>query len=310
MTRNRIVIVGALALSLGASPLLAEAGQRGVLRDQAGRADGRGEGARSGDSREREGAVWDQAPPREGAQAPRAEAPAPRDQRGATAAPRDNGRPRGNPPQAQGPANRGNQGDNRGYDRRGYDNRGSGDRDREGRGYDNRGYAQRGGRDRGYDNRRPEPVRPYARGPVYRYDGPRGYVRPLPRRGYSAPRGRVELYFGWGSGYRYGSPYSGRVYGYLAPVPSYGYGAYGSYGGRFYGDVRLEVRPRNAAVYVDGYYSGIVDDFDGIFQRLTIEVGPHRIDIEAPGFEPQSFDVYVDAERTIGVHADLYPLRP
>lgn len=108
----------------------------------------------------------------------------------------------------------------------------------------------------------------------------------------------MSLYFGWGSGYRYGAPYYGRVYGYRGPAVSYG--AY-----RYYGDVRLKVRPRDAAVYVDGYYAGIVDDFDGFFQRLTLEVGPHQIEIEAPGLEPEVFDVYVDSSRTIDLHADL-----
>ena len=32
--------------------------------------------------------------------------------------------------------------------------------------------------------------------------------------------------------------------------------------------VRLEVTPKEAEVYVDGYYAGIVDDFNGTFQRL------------------------------------------
>ena len=107
-----------------------------------------------------------------------------------------------------------------------------------------------------------------------------------------------------GSGYRYGSPYSGRVYGYsrgrrarmAAGVTSVTCGSI--------------VRPRGAAVYVDGYYAGIVDDFDGVFQRLTLDVGPHKIEIEANGFEPQVFDVYVDPSRTVDLHGDLYPDRP
>ena len=128
--------------------------------------------------------------------------------------------------------------------------------------------------------------------------------RLLPRR--SAPRrhygqgGRLSLYFGWGSGYRYGSLYRGRIYGYRGRVVS-GYGNY-----RYYGDLRLKVTPREAAVYVDGYYAGIVDDFDGFFQRLTVEVGPHVIEIDAPGLEAQAFDVYVDGARTIDLHADLF----
>ena len=65
-------------------------------------------------------------------------------------------------------------------------------------------------------------------------------------------------------------------------------------------------RPRDAAVYVDGYYAGIVDDFDGVFQRLTLEVGPHAIEIDADGLEPRYFDIYVDPARTVDLRADLY----
>jgi hypothetical protein len=135
-----------------------------------------------------------------------------------------------------------------------------------------------------------------------RYIAPR-YV--LPRRSpyrHYGPGPGLGVYFGTGYGYRYGSPYSGRVYGYLPPR------AYGVR--RYYGDVRLEVRPREAAVYVDGYYAGIVDDFDGVFQRLTLEAGPHRIEIELPGFETRGFDVMVDPTRTVDVREDLFPERP
>ena len=116
---------------------------------------------------------------------------------------------------------------------------------------------------------------------------------------YYGSGGNFSVYFGLGSGYLFGSPWSGRVYGYVAPR---------AYDRRvYYGDVRLQVRPRDAAVYVDGYYAGIVDDFDGVFQRLTLEVGPHRIELEAPGFEPQSFDIYVDPTRTVNLRSDMRP---
>ena len=134
----------------------------------------------------------------------------------------------------------------------------------------------------------------------YRYGGGARLivpVRPLPH--YYGSGGRFSVYFGLGSGYRYGSPYSGRVYGYMGPQ---------TYGSRVYfGDVRLMVRPREAAVYVDGYYAGIVDDFDGVFQRLTLEVGPHQIELDAPGLEPQYYDVYVDPAQTVTIRSDLYP---
>lgn len=179
-----------------------------------------------------------------------------------------------------------------------------------------RDSSYRGNRSRDIDRSR-DVRRDYDRGRSYdrsrSYDRGRSYVRGGYSRGYYAPRllprryaprhsyysgGRLTLYFGIGSGYRYGSPYSGRVYGYRGAAP-----AYGAY--RHYGDVRLKVSPRHAAVYVDGYYAGIVDDFDGFFQRLTLEVGPHEIEIEAPGFEPLVYDVYVDPSRTVDLHGDL-----
>ena len=133
----------------------------------------------------------------------------------------------------------------------------------------------------------------------YRYKAPRYLPRRSAPRHYYGSGGHLSLYFGLGSGYRYGSPYSGRVYGYARRSP-----AYGDY--QHYGDVRLQVKPRHASVYVDGYYAGIVDDFDGFFQRLTLEIGPHEIEIEAPGFESEFFEVYVDRYRTVDVRAELF----
>ena len=44
---------------------------------------------------------------------------------------------------------------------------------------------------------------------------------------------------------------------------------------------------------VDGYYVGIVDDFDGTFQSLKLEPGPANIEVRAPGFEALRLDVRV-----------------
>ena len=50
-------------------------------------------------------------------------------------------------------------------------------------------------------------------------------------------------------------------------------------------DIRVDVKPKEAAVYVDGYfYAGIVDDFDGFFQRLTVSPGQHDLTIYLEGF--------------------------
>ena len=96
--------------------------------------------------------------------------------------------------------------------------------------------------------------------------------RPDTFRAYAAPRPRIQVvrprfnhhygpgssvFFGIASGYRYGSPYRGRVYGYV-PAPVYGAPVY-------YGDVRLQVRPRDAAVFVDGYYAASASTSTGSF---------------------------------------------
>jgi len=108
-------------------------------------------------------------------------------------------------------------------------------------------------------------------------------------------------------------------YGY--PWYGYGYPYYGSFGlGFFYydpywwgsgtyaggyaqvadtGSVRLKVKPRDAQVYVDGYFVGIVDSFDGVFQRLKLVSGGHRLEIRLDGYETLSFDVLITPGETI-----------
>jgi hypothetical protein len=61
---------------------------------------------------------------------------------------------------------------------------------------------------------------------------------------------------------------------------------------------------------VDGYYAGVVDDFDGVFQALRLEEGPYRIEIVAPGYEPIDFDVRIQPGRKITYRGDLRPGLP
>jgi hypothetical protein len=114
-----------------------------------------------------------------------------------------------------------------------------------------------------------------------------------PRRAY--PYG----YGAFGLGYFYYDPY--RWSG-VSAYPGYGYG--GGHYQRPYstfdvGDLRLDVSPRHAQVFVDGYYAGVVDDFDGAFQALKLESGAHRIDISAPGYETLTFDVRINPGQDI-----------
>ena len=81
-----------------------------------------------------------------------------------------------------------------------------------------------------------------------------------------------------------------------------GGGGYGYSSGAVYaytGSVRLKVKPRDAQVFVDGYYVGLVDHFDGFSQRLRLEEGTYRIQIEHPDYLPIELDVLVVAGETV-----------
>ncbi len=130
---------------------------------------------------------------------------------------------------------------------------------------------------------------------------------------YRAYRPGVNLRFFYGSPGYYGSYIYRRPYDYgygpYAYAPPYGYG-YTGYSGRPYGGVRIDLPQRDAEVFVDGYFVGTVDDFDGRFQQANIEAGPHRIEIRAPGYEPIDFDVNVEPGRTITYRSSMRTLRP
>jgi hypothetical protein len=61
-------------------------------------------------------------------------------------------------------------------------------------------------------------------------------------------------------------------------------------------DVRFHVSPKaaeDAAVYVDGFYAGIVDDFNNVFQSLPLTPGGHRIVLYLEGYRTVRQNVYL-----------------
>jgi hypothetical protein len=61
-------------------------------------------------------------------------------------------------------------------------------------------------------------------------------------------------------------------------------------------EVRLRVEPdaaEDAAVYVDGFYAGIVDDFNGVFQALPLTPGGHRILLYLEGYRTVRHNIYL-----------------
>ena len=101
---------------------------------------------------------------------------------------------------------------------------------------------------------------------------------------------------------------------YYSP-PYWGY--YGHYpypyGWRYYddtGSARLEVTPRQAEVFIDGYYVGTVDDFDGLFQRLHVPAGEHELAIYLDGYKTIRQKVLFRRGATLKMIHELQPLAP
>ena len=99
--------------------------------------------------------------------------------------------------------------------------------------------------------------------------------------------------------------FAGYPVAYTYPYP-YAY-AVGRPPASYYGGVVLEIEPIDAAVYVDGAYAGVVADFDGSRQPLTLTGGTHRIEVVEQGLAPLVFDVVVQPGQVIPYRGDLRP---
>jgi hypothetical protein len=73
-------------------------------------------------------------------------------------------------------------------------------------------------------------------------------------------------------------------------------------------DVRVIAKPRNAAVYVDGYLAGIVDDFDGTWQRLRVTPGQHEITLYLEGYRTVTQKLYLQVNGTQTLRTDMEKL--
>jgi hypothetical protein len=148
---------------------------------------------------------------------------------------------------------------------------------------------------------RPYHYRPYYYRPYYYapYYGHYGY---WPYYGYG-PSVAFGLSFGWYGGY---GGYGWSPYGYYgAPYPS-------PYGGGYYylSEARIQVQPRHAEVFIDGYFVGTVDEFDGWAQRLRLEPGEHELEIFLDGYRTYRQKVLFRPASTLRVEHVLQPLGP
>jgi len=73
------------------------------------------------------------------------------------------------------------------------------------------------------------------------------------------------------------------------------------------GSIYLDVEPRTAQVYVDGFYIGILDDFSRMGVRL--QAGRHWIDVRASGYEMLTIPVNISAGQPARFRGDLTAVR-
>jgi hypothetical protein len=139
------------------------------------------------------------------------------------------------------------------------------------------------------------PYYPYYSSYYYPYFYP-GFYYPL--YGGFYPGFYASFAFGYG-----GYPYYG----------GYGYGPYPYYWGGYYddrGSARIQVTPREADVFIDGYYVGKVDEFDGNLQRLHVEAGEHELAVYHDGYHPIREKVLFRRGSTLKIQYEMQPLAP
>ena len=129
--------------------------------------------------------------------------------------------------------------------------------------------------------------------------------------------------FGWGYGYpgwgyagwgAWGPGWWGPGYASSMWWPGYGWWGgpalyappYGAWG--ITSDARFLVSPRTAEVYIDGALAGIVDQFDGVFQSLTLAPGTHQISLYLDGHRRHDANIYVAPGSTIKLRHSMEPL--
>ena len=94
------------------------------------------------------------------------------------------------------------------------------------------------------------------------------------------------------------------------PLPGYRGAPRGQQRAAYEGSLRLQVTPKSAEVFVDGYLMGLVDDFDGMFQRLHLDAGEHTLELYRAGYTVARQKIFVGPRATLRVKYTLTRLRP
>jgi len=70
-------------------------------------------------------------------------------------------------------------------------------------------------------------------------------------------------------------------------------------------EIKLDVTPDRAAVFLDGAYAGAVSDFKGLGHGMLVEPGKHTVKIDLAGYRPFETQVNLLPKQKITVKTDL-----
>ena len=76
-------------------------------------------------------------------------------------------------------------------------------------------------------------------------------------------------------------------------------------------ELHIRVAPEaaeDAAVYVDGFYAGVVDDFNGVFQGLPLTPGGHSVTLFLEGYRTIRRNIYLSPGSTFNLRETMQPL--
>jgi hypothetical protein len=175
------------------------------------------------------------------------------------------------------------------------------------------GYNGHGGHGNGYYGGHGS----YGHGHGHGYYGHRYYGHGYPYYGYYGSYPWFSLGFYYGGSYGYAAPYYAPAYTY-----GYSYPAGNSYpaepppadegsapvssderrdDGRARGDLRLDVSPDDASVYLDDRFLGSAREL----RTLALPLGPHRVEVVRPGFRTVEQIVQVRPDELAKVVVEL-----
>ena len=70
-------------------------------------------------------------------------------------------------------------------------------------------------------------------------------------------------------------------------------------------EIKLDVKPNRAAVFVDGVYVGHIAEFEGMGRALLVAPGKHKIKISLPGYRDFETEIDLVANQKSAIKTDM-----